>query len=121
MANLPFKKVASPAPNSRACKVLREWGAQSAWVTPLMTYTWLPPTVGGQAFSEKCLHRCGRGDPAYTDLGFFWARSVYGQRPCPHPTNCRSWVQKTIREADIMEARRIPANVAKLPDLVGTA
>jgi hypothetical protein len=34
-----------------------------------MTYTWLPPTVGGQVFSGKCLHRCGRGDPALREFG----------------------------------------------------
>jgi hypothetical protein len=35
----------------------------------LMTYTWLPPTVGGQVFSGKCLHRCGRGDLALREFG----------------------------------------------------
>jgi hypothetical protein len=43
---------------------------RSAWATPLTTYTWLPPTVGGQVFSEKWLHRLGlRGDPALREFG----------------------------------------------------
>ena len=44
-------------------------GPRSAWVILLMIYRWIPPTVGGQVFSEKRLHRCGRGDPALREFG----------------------------------------------------
>jgi hypothetical protein len=45
-----------------------------------MTYTWLPPTVGGQVFFEKCLHHCGRGDPALREFGAAGATNFFNGR-----------------------------------------